>query len=262
MLALSGNEILAATHAEFGPIDPQLRFPHEGRIVSVPAQAALDQFDHAYSEIGADPKKLTVWLPILRQYGPSFLQECLNAISMSQQLVTEWLETYMFSGETDAGGKAARVSEWLGNHNNFNTHSRRVGAEQLLRIEPTLRISPLQDIGEDFATAVIDLYWALDITFNETGAFKIIEHHAGSAYVRLSRTAVLGAPPQAARQPTNPAGPTRAEGAVANSVAEYSSSEVTSSSYQKLCAPHGNPTPTPLPLISCKAHRRVLTASP
>jgi ClpP class serine protease len=42
MFALSGDEIIVSEQAEFGPIDPQLRFPHEGRVVSVPAQAAID----------------------------------------------------------------------------------------------------------------------------------------------------------------------------------------------------------------------------
>ncbi len=88
MFALSGDEIVVSEEAEFGPIDPQLRFPHEGRVANVPAQAAIDQFDRAYGEIKQDTQKLAVWLPMLRQFGPSFLEECHKAIDLSKQLVS------------------------------------------------------------------------------------------------------------------------------------------------------------------------------
>ena len=96
MLALSGDEILLGEAAELGPIDPQMQFVTEQRPISVPARAAIDQFARAAAEIDADPGKIRVWLPIIRQYGPAFLQECQNAIALSEALVTDWLSSYMF----------------------------------------------------------------------------------------------------------------------------------------------------------------------
>ena len=90
MLALSGDEILLGEAAELGPIDPQMQFVTEQRPISVPARAAIDQFARAAAEIDADPGKIRVWLPIIRQYGPAFLQECQNAIALSEALVTGW----------------------------------------------------------------------------------------------------------------------------------------------------------------------------
>ena len=84
MLALSGDEILLGEAAELGPIDPQIQFVTEQRPISVPARAAIDQFERAASDIDADPGKMRVWLPIIRQYGPAFLQECQNAIELSE----------------------------------------------------------------------------------------------------------------------------------------------------------------------------------
>ena len=192
MLALSGDEILLGEAAELGPIDPQLRFSTGQRLVNVPAQAAIDQFNRAHQEIAADPNRMRVWLPILQQYGPSFIQECQNAITLSKALATEWLRDYMFAEEEDAQARAENIANWLAEHNNFNTHSRPVWMQQLLQEEPTMKIGRLADIGQEFESAVMAVYWAIDVTFAGTPAFKIIEHRAGSAYVRLMHTAITG----------------------------------------------------------------------
>ena len=134
MLALSGNEILMGADAELGPIDPQLRFNVEGRSLNVPARAAIDQFARAYEELKAEPDRMRIWLPILRQYGPSFLQECQNAIALSETLAARWLAEYMFAGDNAALEKSERIATWLAEHNNFNTHSRPVWMEQLLEV--------------------------------------------------------------------------------------------------------------------------------
>ena len=194
MLALSGNEVLLGKAAELGPIDPQLQFVTEQRPVSVPARAAIDQFERAGSDISLDPNKLRVWLPIIRQYGPGFLQECHNAIELSETLVTNWLSSYMFRGDLDASEKARKIAKWLADHNNFNSHSRPVWIEQLLELEPSMRVGLLQDEGRDFDDAVMALYWAVDVTFNDTDAIKLIEHRSGSAYIQLLRSTVLGPP--------------------------------------------------------------------
>ena len=209
MLAFSGNEVLFGRDAELGPIDLQMQISQDGRVVSVQAQAALDQFDHAYQELSADPKKVAVWLPIVRQFGPSFLQECRNAIALSEEFVTEWLKLYMFAGDPDAEDKAVRIATWLANHNNFKSHSRRIGIEQLLAVEPTIKVSALADREVGFEDAVMDVYWAYDITFNQTDAFKIIEHQHGSAYVRSAKLVPVL---QQAQNPINPAPPANRPG--------------------------------------------------
>ena len=194
MLALSGNEVLLGEAAELGPIDPQLQFVTEQRPVSVPARAAIDQFERAGSDINLDPTKLRVWLPIIRQYGPGFLQECHNAIELSETLVTNWLSNYMFNGEPDAPEKARKIAKWLADHNNFNSHSRPVWREQLLELDASMKVRLLQEAGRDFDDAVMALYWAVDVTFNDTDAIKLIEHRNGSAYIQLLRPAVVGPP--------------------------------------------------------------------
>ena len=203
MLALSGDEILLGEAAELGPIDPQIQFVTEQRPISVPARAAIDQFERAASDIDADPGKMRVWLPIIRQYGPAFLQECQNAIELSETLVTNWLRTYMFNDETDPAERAEKIAKWLANHNNFKTHSRPVWMEQLLTVEPMMKIRRLQAVGKEFEAAIMAVYWTIDVTFSDTAAIKLIEHQEGSAYIQLIRAAIMGPP-----IPSQPAPPT------------------------------------------------------
>lgn len=211
MLALSGDEILLGDAAELGPIDPQLQFVTEQRSVTVPARAAIDQFDRAAADVAADQSRIRVWLPIIRQYGPAFLQECHNAIELSEALVTRWLCNYMFKGEDGAERRAKDVARWLADHNNFKAHSRPVHGEQLLAVEPTLKIRGLRDVSEAFEEAVMALYWAIDVTFGGTDAIKMIEHQAGSAYIRLRHTALVGPVGQPPPAGTPQATPNRAQ---------------------------------------------------
>lgn len=205
MLALSGNEILLGEAAELGPIDPQFG--------SVPAGAAIDQFNRIHSEVTANPERMRGWLPILQQYGPSFLQQCLNAVELSESLAATWLQEYMFAGEPEAQERAERVAKWLANHNNFMTHSRPVWMGQLLDVEPTLKIKSLRQADPWFESAIMAVYWAISITFQDTPAFKLIEHHADSAYIRLMQPPALPAIPVPipVSPPTHPGPPGRAE---------------------------------------------------
>ena len=75
MLALSGDEILLGEAGELGPIDPQLQILNDQRLVTVPAGAAIDQFNGIHAAVTEDPAQMRALLPIIRQYGPSFLQE-------------------------------------------------------------------------------------------------------------------------------------------------------------------------------------------
>lgn len=214
MLALSGDEILMDASAELGPIDPQLVLSREGRVIVAPAQAVLDQFERAQAELSANPNRVIAWMPILREYGPSLLEECHKAIDLSKKLVSDWLDSYMFANDQDGSRKAKAVAAYLGEHNNFKSHSRRVGLEQLERLGVGVKAYDLKQFDPRLHEAVMDLYWAIDITFNNTHAFKIVEHRSGSAYIRSARQEVVQViPPQAPSQPTpRPQGPVVPQG--------------------------------------------------
>ena len=190
MLALSGDEILVSPDAEFGPIDPQLRIAGEGRVVIAPAQAIIDQFEFAAAELEKNPGRALAWMPILREFGPSLLQESRNSIELARSLVAEWLKAYMFNGDENLAQAAQDIAKYMGDHNNFNSHARRVSPAFLKRTFPDLKITEMTDDMADapqLLSAVMDVYWAIIVTFGNTPAFKIVESDAESAYIRISR---------------------------------------------------------------------------
>src|SRR5271155_4796595 len=112
MMALSADEILLDDDAELGPIDPQMPTANGFS----PAEAIKEQFLKAGAEISQDPKRLSVWLPILQQMGPSLLVQCDNAVELSKTLVCQWLTRFMFRDDPEAATKAAAVASFLGQH--------------------------------------------------------------------------------------------------------------------------------------------------
>lgn len=182
MLAMSGNMLLLDERSELGPTDPQMILNQEGRIIIAPAQAIKDQFKTAQDEINGDPQKLPAWIPILGWYGPALLAQCDNHLALARELVSKWLEKYMFADESKAKAKAERVAEYLANHNNFRSHSRRVGMADLQAID--IKVLDMRDIPQ-LHEAVRDLYTAITLTFPNTGAYKIVENSNNEALIGM-----------------------------------------------------------------------------
>lgn len=181
MLAMSGEQLLMDERSELGPTDPQMILTtQDGRTIVAPAQAIKDQFKVAQDEINADPRKLPSWVPILGLYGPALLAECDNQLALTQELVSEWLERYMFAGNTDAKQKAEKVAKHLANHNHFRSHARRVGMAELQGLD--VNILDLRTVPE-LHEAIRDLYTAISLTFANTAAYKIVENSNDEALI-------------------------------------------------------------------------------
>src|SRR5439155_17751617 len=101
-----------------------------------------------------------------------------------------------------------RIAEYLANHNQFRSHSRRVGMDDLqalganildMRTEPKLH------------DAVRDLYTAVSLTLSNTGAYKIVENSNGEALIGMLNINVQQQPQQdspTTTAPTSPVTPT------------------------------------------------------
>jgi ClpP class serine protease len=98
MLGCAANVIVMGKHSFLGPVDPQFILETPIGVQAVPAHDILDQFKLAQTQC-TNPKLLTSWIPILNQYGPGLLVQCKNAIALSEELVRNWLHTYMFQGK-------------------------------------------------------------------------------------------------------------------------------------------------------------------
>lgn len=197
MLAMSGDELVLDELSELGPTDPQMLMIRDGQPVVAPAQAIKDQFEAAQRDISADPNRLPAWVPILRFYGPSLLAECDNHLALSRDLVSDWLEHYMFAGDPTAAQKADVIASYLADHNQFRSHGRRVGIDQL-----KARSVKILDLRTDSAlhTAVRDLHSAIMHTLDNTGCYKMFENSMNEAVLEQ----VVQPPPQP--PPTNPTG--------------------------------------------------------
>ena len=180
MIACAANEILMGKHSFLGPTDPQILLSTPLGMRSVPAQATLDQFRLAQREC-TDPAKLSAWLPMLSQYGPDLLVQSESALELSRELVSTWLETYMFKEDTDRKEKGASISGWLANHKHFKSHGRHLSREILMKqglAIGRLELDPkLQDLS-------LSVFHATTHTFSNTPVVKIVENHAGRAFIK------------------------------------------------------------------------------
>lgn len=178
MMVMAGDEILLDEDGELGPIDPQMLTPNG----VAPAEAIKEQFLKASEDILGDPKKLSIWVPILQPMGPALLVQCDNAIELSKHLVREWLTRYMFRGTEDGATKAGLVAEYLGSHANFRSHGRRVKLEHLSRAEFGLNIRNLRD--DPIYPRVWEVYCMMDILFANTPVYKLFYNSVDDAMVR------------------------------------------------------------------------------
>lgn len=64
---------------------------------SNPAKAIIDQFYKALQEVNEPNKQ--AWAILLNQYGPSVITQCENYIKMSENLIRDWLNRFMFKTE-------------------------------------------------------------------------------------------------------------------------------------------------------------------
>lgn len=178
MISCAANTIIMGEQSSIGPIDPQFILDTKLGRRMVPAQAIIDQFDLAKKE-SVDPEKLSVWMPILGQYGPALLVECDNTLKLSQELVESWIFQYMFDGK-DAE-KAKSIARYLADHKNFKTHSRHIDRAQAQSIG--LKIQNMED-DPRLQDAILSVFHATTHTMDGTPAVKIIENHDGKAFIK------------------------------------------------------------------------------
>lgn len=205
MLAMSGEQIVMDERSELGPTDPQMIFTQDNRVIVAPAQAIKDQFKMAQDEINDDPKKLPSWVPILGWYAPALLAVCNNHLALAEELVSKWLEQYMFAGDPEAKEKAERIAEYLASHNQFHSHSRRVGMDDLLALRANILDMRTEPKLHD---AVRDVYTAISLTLSSTNAYKIVENSNGEAVIGMVNLNVQVQPQQGSPTAPTPVAPT------------------------------------------------------
>jgi hypothetical protein len=201
MLACAADEIVMGKHSSLGPIDPQFLVTTASGTSAVPAQAVIDQFELA-QEACADPANLGAWAPILPQYGPALLVQCVNALELAEDLAAQWLRTWMFAGVKYGARKARGIARKLADHTKFKSHGRPIHRDAAWKMG--LNISNLED-SQELQDRVLSVFHAYMHTFGATTAVKIIENHRGQAFVKFQPVFQgLQLPPIPLPQPASP----------------------------------------------------------
>lgn len=181
MLACASNEIIMGKQSSLGPIDPQLVLPHRhGSIQILPAQAIIDNFEAAKKISATHPQQMGAFLPVLEQYTPGLIERCHAAQDLSVELVSKWLNLYMFKDDADSNEKAERIAHDLADHSVFKSHNRHIDIEQALNLG--LRVAPLES-DQKLQDLVLSVFHAATIILQQ-GVVKIIENHRGNAFIK------------------------------------------------------------------------------
>ncbi len=176
MIACACDSIVMGKHSAIGPIDPQVTFPTATGTFTSPAQAILDEFEQAKSEIKADNSTIPLWASKIQAYPHGFLQMCQTTLKLAKEKVEEWLAQYMFSGEAESQKKAKEIAAWLGDAKEHKTHGRPIGIDQALA--HGLKIEALEE-NQDFQEAVLSVFHATVVTFLVTDCVKMVENQNG-----------------------------------------------------------------------------------
>lgn len=170
MFACAAREIIMGKQSCLGPVDPQF--------AGIPAFNIIEEFRHAKAELTENPKSSEYWRQMLSKYPAAFLYRVFDAMRLSEILVKEWLEKYMFKDEK----KSTIINEIVKKLNtNAKSHARHFSLKYC--IDMGLKIVRLEE-DDKLQDLVLSVYHASTITISSTRAIKLIENQEGKAFIR------------------------------------------------------------------------------
>jgi hypothetical protein len=196
MIALAANEILMPTSAELGPIDPQfLLSDGRGGQRMTPAQAIIDDVQRAQQAVTNQQKDAPVWLVQVQTQPPGLYQQALNAVQLAKQLVARWLEQYMFAGDPLAAASAQAIVDYLGDHNRFLSHARRVDIQALANLNA--KVFEITAVDRELWQRLEELWYTVEHTFRGTPVVKMWENSNGIGHFQMIQMKLeVARPPQ------------------------------------------------------------------
>ena len=176
MMACSSREIILGKQSSLGPIDPQIR--------DLAAQGVLNEFKKALEEIKNDAEAIQVWRWIIQQYHPTFLGQCQQAIDWTKKFVGDKLQEVMFEGDVDAAQKAKKIVDGLSDADIHKSHERHIPFAQCKDLG--LKVIALED-DQELQDLVLTIHHCYMFMLMNTPAFKVIENHETSAFVKFQQ---------------------------------------------------------------------------
>jgi hypothetical protein len=175
MIACACREIIMGNHSSLGPIDPQFG--------GVPASGVIEEFNRAKQEVKNEPSTALLWQPIISKYHPTFIGECEKALKWANEFVKECLEDYMFKGAKTSKEIAAKVVDYLSDHDHHKNHSRHIDIVTASKIGLKVVYMHQENELKDFHNLILTIHRIYLHTFSETSALKIIENQKGHALI-------------------------------------------------------------------------------
>jgi hypothetical protein len=117
---------------------------------------------------------------------------CENAVSQSKELVQNWLQKFMFAGESDGPKKAERIAKMLVDSGEHKSHGRPLARDFLKACGMKVRDLEADEVMQDLALSV---FHATTHTFVFAGAAKIIENQNGRAFMKIQPMQQMMMPP-------------------------------------------------------------------
>lgn len=179
MLCCACDEIVMGKQSAIGPIDPQLSWSNpQGALVSASAQSLLEELQEARADVINNPSLATIWATRLQQFPPGIFANCRTTMELSESTVRDWLSKFMFRGDVDST-KPGDISRWLADAATHKTHGKPIGFD--LCSKNGLKVKRLEDC-QDFQDAILSVFHATSILFENTNVVKIIENHNGRGF--------------------------------------------------------------------------------
>ncbi|MCA9242726.1 MAG: hypothetical protein KDA32_02130 [Phycisphaerales bacterium] len=152
MVAMGADAIVMTATSELGPIDPQMVVAGPGGPALRPAKSFID----AYSELVAKTQQAIAtnqaphpYIELLRKLDPAWIQVCVKARKLAEQIAEEFLRKWMLAG-ADEGVVRHVVTQFL-TQGEEGSHGRAIRAEKarsfgLTRVETIGASDPLWEL--------------------------------------------------------------------------------------------------------------------
>lgn len=208
MMCCAADTLVMGRHSFLGPIDPQMTLDTPTGHRPVPAGAILSQFEQAQEDIEDDQENLAYWTPIIRQYGPGLLQECKQAMDLSEELAREWASEYLLKGNQEPLERAESLSSDLTDYDEFKIHNRHLHRDRARTLG--FEVEDLED-DDTLQDLVLTTYHIATLTHDHKSIAKIIETHEGNRFMSgthnqgadAGTTQSFNQPPNGPPQPEN-----------------------------------------------------------
>jgi hypothetical protein len=176
MIACAADVIIMGKQSAIGPIDPQITFPTQHGPFTAPAQALLDDFAQAKVEVISTPNVAPLWVSKMKDYPPGIFHICQTTIDLAKEKVAQWMEQYMFKGDSNANLTANSIAAWLGDAHLHKTHGHPINFDEALA--HGLKVERLE-ADQEFQDKVLTVFHAVSVTFGVTNCVKMVENHNG-----------------------------------------------------------------------------------